>query len=240
MGKLGILGASVAMALLLGGCSSYFPQTIAGSGKAESVQKDLSGFSKIDAGSAFRVDVTRSDDYSVVINVGEKVVPYLDVRVEGDTLRIHLQSGLMGASGPLEAKVSMPVLNGLDLSGATRTSITGFKSGERLNAKISGASQLEGDIETGDVRFEVSGASRLTLSGLGQKMALEASGASQANLANYRVSEATVEVSGASKATVNVTGSLDGEVSGASTLRYTGDPTLGSVKSSGASTIQPQ
>jgi hypothetical protein len=204
------------------------------------VQEDLSGFSKIDAGGAFRVDVTRSDSYSVVINVDEKVVPYLDVRVEGDTLRIHLKSGLVGASGPLEAKVSMPVLRGLDLSGATRTSITGFKSAENLDANVSGASQLTGDIEAGNVRLDISGASRVTLQGKGQAMNLEASGASQANLGAFQVGNADVQLSGASKATINATGKLNVDASGASQVRYAGSPTLGAIKSSGGSSIQPQ
>lgn len=240
MGKLGVFAASVAMALLLGGCSIYFPQTIAGSGKVQTVQEDLAGFSKIDAGGAFRVDVTRSDTYSVVINVDEKVVPYLDVRVEGDTLRIHLKSNLVVAAGPMEAKVSMPSLSGLDLSGATQTNITGFKSGDNLDTNVSGASQLAGDIEAGNTRFQISGASRVTLQGKGQALNLEASGASQANLGAFRVGDADVQVSGASKATVNASGKLNVDASGGSQVRYTGSPTLGAVKSSGSSSVQPQ
>jgi Putative auto-transporter adhesin, head GIN domain len=245
MSKSGVLMAATlttAAALLLGGCTLYVPQAIVGSGTTVAVQKDLSGFSKIAAGSAFRVDVSQSDGYSVVINVDEKVVPYLDVSVQGDTLRISLRPGLAmaGATGPLEAKVTMPKLTGLNLGGATQTTVGGFKSGDPLDAEVSGASRLEGSIDTGDVRFQVSGASRVTLSGKGQKMTLEASGASQGNLEQFVVSEAKVELSGASRATVNVTGHLDVNVSGASNLRYTGSPTMGSVQSSGASTIQPK
>jgi hypothetical protein len=233
--------ASVA-ALLLAGCTVNAPQTIVGSGNKVTVEKDLSGFTKVAASSAFQVGITQSDDYRVIITVDEKVEPYLDVTVQGDTLRIGVRPGLTLGAGsfPLNAKVSMPRLSGVELSGACRTTVGGFKSGDRLDAKVSGASQLEGDIEAGDVRFEVSGASRLALSGKGQKLALEGSGASQAILVDFSVSEATVRLSGASKATVNVSGRLDADVSGASSLRYTGDPALGSVESSGASTIQPK
>ena len=237
---------AILAALLLAGCCISLPQTVSqtivGSGKTVTVEKDLSGFSKVAASSAFRVDISQSDGYGVAITVDEKVVPYLDVVVQGDTLRIALQSGLSltGATGPLEAKVTMPKLTGLDLSGASRAIIGGFKSGERLDAELSGASRLDGEIEAGDVRFQLSGASRETLSGKGQKMALEASGASQANLEQFAVAEATVGLSGASQATVNVAGTLDADLSGASTLRYTGNPTMGSVESSGASTIRPK
>jgi hypothetical protein len=232
----------VLTAAWLAGCTGYLPQTIVGSGNSVTEEPELSGFSKISASSAFRVEVSQSDGYSVVITVDEKVVPYLDVTVQGDTLRISLKPGLTmtGATGPLDAKVTMPKLTGLDLSGATRTAISGFKSTDPLDAEVSGASMLDGALEAGDVRFRLSGASRVTLSGNGHKMALEASGASQGNLERFAVAEAKVELSGASRATVNVTGALDASASGASTLRYTGSPELRSVESSGASTIRPK
>jgi hypothetical protein len=231
-----------AATLLLVGCTTAAGPKIVGSGNRVTVDKDLSGFSKVEASSAFQVEITHSQDYGVVITVDEKIEPYLDVTVQGDTLRISLRPGLKlsAAAFPLHAVVTMPRLTGLELNGATRTTIGGFKSGERLGVKISGASQLQGDIETGDVDFGISGASRVALSGKGQKMALEVSGASQGSLDDFVVSEATVELSGASHATVNVTGKLDADVSGASGLRYAGSPTLGSVKSSGSSSIRPK
>jgi Putative auto-transporter adhesin, head GIN domain len=246
MSKNAFLGVATVAALLLSGCTFYvpqpLPQTIVGSGKSATVEKDLTGFSKIAASSAFQLDVSQSDGYSVALTVDEKVVPYLDVTVQGDTLRIALKPGLSmaGATGPLKAKVTMPKLTGLNLSGATRATVAGFKSTERLDTEVSGASRLDGSLEAGDVSFQLSGASRVTLTGKGQKMALEASGASQGNLEQFVVTDANVELSGASRATVNATGKLDVNVSGASTLRYTGSPTMGSVQSSGASTIQPK
>jgi len=242
MNTLGVLGMTVVVAVLLAGCTLSGPQSLVGSGNRVTVEKDLSGFSKIQASSAFQVGITQSEDYSVVITVDEKVEPYLDVTVQGDTLRIAVRPGLTlaGAAFPLNAKVSMPRLTGLDLSGASRATVSGFKSEDSLDAVLSGASGLDGQMETGDVRLGASGASRITLSGKGQKMALELSGASQGNLQDFLVTDAAVELSGASRATVNATGKLDADVSGASALRYMGNPTMGSVKSSGASTIQPK
>jgi hypothetical protein len=242
MSMLSVLGITIVAALLLAGCTISGSQALVGSGNRVTVEKDLSGFSKVQASSAFQVGITQSEDYSVVITVDEKVVPYLDVTVQGDTLRIAVRPGLTlaGAAFPLQARVSMPRLTGLELSGASRATVGGFKSADAFSANLSGASGLDGQLETGDVRFEASGASRVTLSGKGQKMALALSGASQGNLEDFVVSEAVVEVSGASRATVNVTGKLDADVTGASALRYTGNPTMGSVKSSGASTIQPK
>ena len=45
--------------------------------------------------------------------------------------------------------------------------------------------------------------------------------------------------SGASEVTVHVTGQLNAEASGASRVRYRGNPSLGRVDTSGASSVSP-
>ena len=56
---------------------------------------------------------------------------------------------------------------------------------------------------------------------------------------DFVVEDADVEVSGASRATVYVTGRLDVDASGASRVDYLGDPILGRIDTSGASSVSP-
>jgi hypothetical protein len=139
-----------------------------------------------------------------------------------------------------KVEIAMPQIKSLDLSGATQSSLTGFKSDNSFDLGVSGASQLDGQIEAGNVRADVSGASRVQLGGKGANLNLECSGASRAELGDFLVKDATVNLSGASRATINASGQLSGEASGASQLTYRGSPTLGSLQSSGASTIKPE
>ena len=96
----------------------------------------------------------------------------------------------------------------------------------------------DGQIDAGDLRADVSGASRLELSGQGQDGRINVSGASQANLADFAMQNVDVEASGASRAEVNVSGRLDAQASGASTVGYTGNPTMGRIETSGASNVR--
>ena len=97
---------------------------------------------------------------------------------------------------------------------------------------------LQGDIEAGNARFDLSGASQVTLNGSAQGVTIDASGASQADLSRFQAASANVEASGASSVTVNPSGRLDVDASGASKVYYLGNPTLGTVNTSGASTIR--
>ena len=68
-------------------------------------------------------------------------------------------------------------------------------------------------------------------------MVSDVSGASNLNLESFPVNDATVTVSGASHAVVNPSGTLNVDASGASSLQYIGNPNLGTINTSGASTV---
>ena len=234
----------VNVVLLLAGCTVPFAPQIIGSGTAETKDFDLVGFTAVAAGSAFEVEITRSGTYSVAVTVDENLVDYLDVGVSVDTLHIYLKPGIARSLKPgithsaaLRAKVTMPELTGLNLSGASRTTLTGFSSGKPLQAEVSGASTLRGDMVCGDARFDVSGASQVVPKGSAQNLNAETSGASTADFSDFTSKNTVVSASGASKVIVSATGSLDVEASGASTVRYAGEPVKLKVNTSGASSV---
>jgi hypothetical protein len=192
---------------------------IVGSGALIERELDLEGFTRLEIGSAFDVELTQSSIYSVVVTSDDNVADDVRVTLSGDSLTLTLRPVALSLTNvTLRAEISMPTLDGVELSGASR---------------------LEGYIDTDDVRFEVSGASRLYMEGTGGDMRLDASGASRVDLADFRVDDAELEVSGASDVTVYAMGRLDVEASGASTVRYLGNPLMGRIDSSGASTVKP-
>ena len=226
--------------LLIAGCVT-FPSIsgVTSSGRDETKSYDLDGFTKVNVSSAFTADVARATAYKVEVTVDSSLLDRLDVRVSGDTLYIGLKSGtsIRGAA-TMRAVVTMPELGGLNLSGATTTTISGFDSNKGLEVTVSGASRLSGDITCGNTRFNVSGASRVELAGAAGDVQANASGASTLALDDFRATDVNVDVSGASRATVNVRGTLDASASGASTVLYTGDPTSVREHTSGASTVR--
>lgn len=200
---------------------------------------DLAGFDKVDVSHAFTVDIKQGGSFSVVVGMDDNLVDYLRVEKQGATLKIGLDTRRNYVFTHGTAEVTMPELTGLELSGASAVTIGGFESTRDLTVDVSGASHLSGDIECGDARFDVSGASHVSLRGSAEGVILDASGASSVDLSAFAVADANVEVSGASTATVNASGRLDVDASGASQVKYLGSPTLGTIDSSGGSSIEP-
>ena len=75
------------------------------------------------------------------------------------------------------------------------------------------------------------------MEGSASNIVVDASGVSRVKLAAFPVSNADVTLSGASSGTVNLDGILDADLSGASKLSYIGEPTMGIINTSGASTV---
>jgi len=103
---------------------------------------------------------------------------------------------------------------------------------------IQGASRARGEfVLSGDVRLDVQGASRVELLGSAYDAVIDIKGASQGKLKNFTVHNAKLKVTGASNAVVKADGRLDIEALGASNVCWVGNPTMGDVRSSGASTL---
>ncbi|MBN1693536.1 MAG: DUF2807 domain-containing protein [Dehalococcoidales bacterium] len=213
-------------------------------------------FTGIDVGHAFEVTVTQSDNYSISITAGENAFEHIDVNKDGSTLVIGVDTWAINWFVSPKLTVTMPVLNQLELSGASKGSASGFRSSNDLSVHLSGASELDLDMETGDFFAEISGASKITghliasssdfdlsgasytgLTGSGGDARIEASGASRVELLDFAISNTEIDFSGASRATINVNGVLDVSLSGASSLEYSGSPSMGEMDISGASSI---
>jgi hypothetical protein len=233
---------------------------VSGSGRVVTKELQFADFRVVQIGSAFQVGVTYSSSYRVSVAMDDNLFDYLQVTREGEVLAIGLKSGYeyRYLSLTLQAEIQLPDLYELQMAGASRGTVEGFNSSHKLSLLLSGASSTQiadtsaGDIEVeisgasrlsgnivanGEVQFRVSGASTATLQGMADNLVIDCSGASHVELSGFPVHDGKVNLSGASQATINLDGRLDADLSGASTLLYLGEPTLGDISVTGGSTI---
>ena len=238
---------------LLVGCRGVF---ITGSGNPITESYDFSGFTDIEAHNGFQLELTRSSTFSIEITVDDNVKEDLVVSMSGDTLRVRLKGNRIYNSVTLEAKITMPDLYRIDLSGGSQASITGFSSSHDLAINLSGGSGVAGDITAADADFNLSGGSGITgnitvadadfdlsggshinLEGTADNLDVHGSGGSQLDLENFSVNNADINLSGGGGATVNVIGTLDVHLSGGSHVTYIDNPALGDIDISGGSEV---
>jgi hypothetical protein len=232
-------------------------------GETETRHYDFAEFTHVDIGSAFEYEIRQADTYSISVTANSNLFDDIRVAKVGQTLDIGIEFPgitvtMFNIAPKLQAVITMPQLQGLDSSGATHGTVSSFSSTENMDVIVSGASSVElvkistggvaidvsgsskatGDIDAKNMQLEVSGASTVQLKGSADSMTADVSGSSSLKLADLEVGNASVTLSGASNGTINLDGSLDAKLSGSSRLAYIGEPVLGTIDITGASTLK--
>lgn len=219
-----IVGARLITAQLASGEYSEESPRARRPGPAASVSRDLSGFERIDARGVWQIDIEQGDTWDVVLAYSENAEDRLDVRVENE--RLILEQRRRGWSWfgggddeTLEATITMPALEGIDLAGASELTLSGF-SGNQLDITASGANEIDGS------------------NGSYRELRLVVSGAGDVDLDEIVVDDARVVLSGAGDIKLNMNGGvLAGSVSGAGHIIYRGTVREENVVTSGFSSV---
>ncbi len=88
--------------------------------------------------------------------------------------------------------------------------------------------------------LDVSGGSDVSVNGTGDEIWVDASGGSDADLAAFKVVNASIDASGGSQVIINASGTLNVDASGGSQVYYLGSPTMGQIDTSGGSDVDPR
>lgn len=224
---------------------------------------EISDFTRLDIQNAFDVEIIQSGTYSISVTTNEALQDYLSVQKTGDTVTIKLApnhpfTDFVLMRKTLKAKISMPSLSSLTVSGASHCQVRGFESTNNLKIEASGASQvtlsnieagdvsliasgssgISGELTSVDVDFAISGASQVELTGSGEDAGLIAEGASKINLEFFVTQTADITLSGSSQVTTDTRSHLDFSLTGASRLYFLANPNVGKMEVLGASTVK--
>jgi hypothetical protein len=196
----------------------FLPGNVVGSGNLVTQQENFTGFSAVSMSSGFRFTITQSSTYSVRVTIDNNLVNYVEVTQARNTLSVGFVPGRSYQSTSPIVVITMPDMSRLDMSAGVTGTVTGFSSSHEFTVASSAGSVV-------------------TISGAASSLSIEASAGSRLDLSAFHVTNASVNLSGGAEATINLDGRLDANVSGGSQLYYVGNPTMGSISSSGGSVI---
>ena len=229
----------------------------------ENVQlRKLPNFTSIRVSNAIELFISQSNKTEVAVSAkSEEYRNRIITEVSGGTLIIRMADNRWWKFGNedyrIKAYVSVKDLYAITASGATNIKIVNGLSSEKLKINLEGASDLKGDIKAGTLLADLSGASSFKgtvqanafsmkgsgacafeVSGSGDDLILDVSGASSVKMYDYLVKGASVDASGASSVKINVSGILKLHATGASSIDYKGAAAIKDMQSSGASSVK--
>jgi phage shock protein PspC (stress-responsive transcriptional regulator) len=192
----------------------------------------LRDFNSIDIRGLFDARIERGDNYAVQLDGPESVKKHYKIHVEGETLMIDYDDDHdffwkrnFSRDRKLQLKIIMPGLREVDVKGAGELKLSGFNEDE-MDIDLLGAVVAEGQISVRNLNLNLTGASTLELSGEGDFLEADVTGASGLKAYGYEVERGVIEAHGASSAKVFVTERLEIKKGIASSVSHRGSPEI--------------
>lgn len=206
------------------GCVDNF--IIRGNGIETSEGRITNSFEKVKSSGAFDVHITNGDEFEVVVNAEQNVIPYIETYVSGNTLNIDIR-GMHNIKNslPMEIYVTTPNLEGLKLSGSGVITTDYFYSNS-FDVSISGSGYISTAIEAKKVEAKISGSGKLVLAGIADDVKFDISGSGKIDSYDLAVKNCAAKISGSGDMWVNAENNLYANISGSGNIFYYGDPNV--------------
>ena len=195
----------------------------------------LTNFNRIEMASSFRVFVRKGGNFSIIAKGDQYDIEDLEAAVNNGKLRIKYRNNT-NKRFEMILYITMPQLTEASFSGASIAEITNFRE-NKLTINASGATDVFVDSDAKVWDINLSGASFMEMQGQGNSMILDASGASELRANNLYLDNVDLDISGSSIVRVYAYNEIIGRASGASGIRFRGNPFV-NVRVSGGAWIE--
>lgn len=202
-----------------------------------SEMRHVAPFHGIDVSGNIDVELVQDSAMFVQVQCSPLVMSELKTEVDNGILKIYTNKFHLNRS----AKVNIAVkdIDVIKANGACKVKSSGKFYTDNLDIDMSGASKVDMDLNVSRLlRLEMGGACSADLEGVAYRLEHKTSGASKTDASDMLIKVANVNGSGASHIELNVTDSLDVDVSGATHFSNKRRPVYFRQESSGASKIR--
>lgn len=190
--------------------------------RSQSTQKrDITSFDKIDVSGAAKVHFITADSVSLRVSGSSNELGFIETGVQDGILFIKTKGSFRS---PFKVIVSGPRLSLITLSGASHFETDNEMKTDSIHVEASGASDVDLKITAKAIKATISGASNVRIEGTTQNFYSNTSGASTLHAYKLNALNTWATASGASTAKVFAAQKIAANATGASTIKFKGDP----------------
>lgn len=200
----------------------------------ETQSREVKPFKRMEISGATTVIYLQSDTLALKVVADEAEINNVYTNIVGEVLSIKAKGHF---SHPYKIYVSGNSVNQLTMSGASKFTTENIMKGDSLSIDASGACSISMKVSVRNLEATVSGASSATFEGNTKILHSNVSGASTLKAYKLNSSITDIKASGASTAKVFASDKINANATGASTIKFKGDPKDVSAEASSASSI---
>ena len=217
--------------------SSCVFHCVKGSGNMVTDNHQVSDFNRIYIEGGFKVVLKQDSSLTLKITADDNLLKYIKVSVDDHRLHVYSKKNFC-SSGELTLNIGVKNLEEIKGSGAVDITADGKLVTRDINFKFSGASKVNLELNAANVTTHSSGATEMNLKGQATSHYIELSGVGKINALDFVVGSCEIHSTGAGHCDVNVLNSINVHSTGASEVRYRGNPTSISNDKTGASSLK--
>jgi hypothetical protein len=196
--------------------------------KKEEIQ--LPAFTAVDFGIAADVQLRQGSEQKLVIEGESDLLDEIEALVSGKSLKIKYKRTVFGSrQNNVVIYITMPVIDGLTISGSTRLEAKTPVKTETISFVISGSGAIKiPDFQAREVKTRISGSGSIEVGGdIPVRFSdVSISGSGSYNASGLQTENASISISGSGTCRVHVTDELEGRVSGSGVIYYNGRPVV--------------
>jgi hypothetical protein len=208
-----------------------------GSGHQATENRKVSDFNRIDISGDFKIILKQDSSLALNITADDNLLKSIKTEVSGNKLYISTGNKSICNAGPMTVTIGVHNVNLIKSSGAVELTTAGKLVTKDLHFDLSGASQINMELNAANVNTEGSGSTDITLKGQASAHTIDLSGGGKIHAFDFVVGDYKIETSGASDLEINVLRTLSINSSGASSIKYKGNPTSINNDKSGISSL---
>jgi len=221
------------MSLILSSCKSACTK---GSGHIITEKRKAADFTKLDISGTYNITLVQDSSLNISIAADDNLLKEISTEVSGDELTIKTGKNVC-PSGEIVLIIGVRNLQEIKASGALNLSTRGKLVTKDLALNLSGANKLNMELDAANVTTTASGVSELNLKGQASSHVVNLDGGGKVHAFDFIVGNYDLQTSGAGEFEINVLHDLKVNSSGASSVKYKGNPATISNQKSGVSTI---
>ena len=224
---------------VMASCQFVDGRTIKGNGDLVSQDYLIDNFQILDLSGSFHVILSRGDQPSLHIETDENLHDYLRIEVKQGKLSLSTDQSVILRPSRMEVHITYTELSEINISGVCKLSAFETLYADKLRIELSGAADIDLDVQARQLYTRISGAGNIQLTGQADDHQIQLPGASHLRAGELITETTRISLSGAGSANVHATELLDAEISGVGKINYQGEPANKRIRTSGLGSVSP-
>ncbi len=201
---------------------------VKGNGDIQSELRTVGSTNKIKLSGSYDVEITQGPVASVKVEADANILPYIITEEREGYLVVRSRDNInISTENNIKVYVTTPKLEAVNLSGSGNIIGTNkFTGGDKMVLKISGSGDIKMELNSPDIRADITGSGTMTLKGETKDEDIHITGAGDFNADELKAENAKVRIAGSGDVKVFADHDLDINIAGVGSVFYKGNASV--------------